>query len=276
MDFPNMASSLSNSEESISTLSAFAFSSLSLLNETSAKIPPNGALAPEAQDFLGPFQLWAENTSAKSLSAQILDDKRPESRNSDGSIDEPSSDERVDDTEGTDSEYQQIAEHGGERVEEPTNKVELLFLRIRSSIYTVFRLSILIRRHRPRGREAVGTENQGPPEDPLDTRPVCDLFPHVKSKPWLASHEATALADNTGTIATTFVGHDTGGQHSPQPKALSVLTSKTSLFSIKDDQEGLTVPDLSDMILYGRKLEYGEPFEYPYCRTIQNIPDRFE
>lgn len=39
---------------------------------------------------------------------------------------------------------------------------------------------------------------------------------------------------------------------------------------------GLNIPDLADMVLDGVQLNYGEPIECPYCRTIQNLGNRYE
>jgi len=165
---------------------------------------------------------------------------------------------------------------------------------------------MLVRRHRPRGRHSgdIGLgDDDTPPGDPLDTRHVCDLFPQVKGKPWLAARLGKAMsvrrdylqsrqthrkslakptrgdsvAADTGTIATTFVD-DKDGQHKSKEKACSVFTAATSFQSVGDNGQvvGQAVPDLSDMSLDGVQLNYGDPFECPYCRTIQQVSNRAE
>jgi len=165
---------------------------------------------------------------------------------------------------------------------------------------------MLIRRHRPRGRHSGDTglgDDDAPPGDPLDKRHVFDLFPQVKRKPWLATRLGKAMSvrrdylqsrqthrkslgkaktgdavtGDTGTIATTFVD-DEDGRQQIKKKAYSVLTAATSFQSVGDNGQaiGQAVPDLSSMSLDGVQLHYGEPFECPYCRTIQQVSNRLE
>ena len=73
-----------------------------------------------------------------------------------------------------------------------------------------------------------------------------------------------------------FVDNKAG--HGIQNKAYSAITSVTSFLSIGDEGQaiGEAIPDLSDMVLDGVHLEYEEPFECPYCRTIRCVSDRGE
>ena len=88
--------------------------------------------------------------------------------------------------------------------------------------------------------------------------------------------------DAATIVATTFQeeGNPSATNQTPQDadnSRMSVFTSATSFLSLED---GITtarsIPDLSDMVLDGVQLEYGEPFECPYCRTIQNVGNRYE
>ncbi|KAK1750909.1 cold-shock' DNA-binding domain-containing protein [Echria macrotheca] len=191
--------------------------------------------------------------------------------------------------------------------EEPLDVVQQLSESIRSSISALFRLSMLIRRHRPRGRYedgGNGPDDAPPPANPFDTRHVCDTFPRVRAKPWLADRLGRAItrrreylkyrekhrkslasapvsiedcgAAESGTVATTFV-QDDAIQHAT--KADSVITTATSFVSLagEDGQPiGEAIPDLSDMVLNGVQLDYGQPFECPFCWTIQFVSDRGE
>ncbi len=58
---------------------------------------------------------------------------------------------------------------------------------------------------------------------------------------------------------------------------LSAFTSGTS-FLTQDEDAAVErrIPDLSEMILDGVQLQYGNPFECPYCRTIQATKNRQE
>jgi len=87
--------------------------------------------------------------------------------------------------------------------------------------------------------------------------------------------------DTATTIATTFEEASTVHAEPFQPPLSdrqSIFTSATSFVSDYDESQsmGRKIPDLSDMVLDGVQLEYGEVFECPYCRTIQMVMNRFE
>lgn len=188
-----------------------------------------------------------------------------------------------------------------------TTELDELLLSIRSAINHLFSLSILIRRQRPRGRvpEIEGLALESSP----DISYLTDKFPKARSNMWLArrlgnnitrqrrfiqyrQHHRESLAkrdvkgpdptDAATIVATTFQeeGNPSATNQTPQDadnSRMSVFTSATSFLSLED---GITtarsIPDLSDMVLDGVQLEYGEPFECPYCRTIQNVGNRYE
>ncbi|KAK4160462.1 hypothetical protein QBC43DRAFT_373017 [Cladorrhinum sp. PSN259] len=297
-------------QASISATCTSATSSLATLREKAGHPSVDNALKFESEDHIARLQLWAGNigalqppTSAKSLDFRLKDAPQIVT-NIHLAL------QRIADAAGQASRI-----INGELPNRTTeqdievNELNELSLSINSSISTLFRLSMLVRRHRPRGRDPNILTQDGPstPDDPLDSRHVCDLFPHVRSKQWLVSRLSRAItqrreyikyrerhrrslgkvisddsegleatSNDTGTLATTFVQEDS--EERPQAKAYSVFTSKTSLISFRDDEDGdgLTVPELSDMVLDGRRLEYDEPFECPFCRTIQTVSDRLE
>ena len=85
--------------------------------------------------------------------------------------------------------------------------------------------------------------------------------------------------EETGTIATTFADDDELPESERvREKSQSILTSATSFitFGGEEDGEGPSVADLSDMVLHGVQLDYGEPFECTFCRTIQDVSNRLE
>lgn len=166
---------------------------------------------------------------------------------------------------------------------------------------------MLIRRQRPRGRlpELEGIALESSP----DISYLTDKYPKAKSNIWLArrmgnnitlqrrhiqyrQHHRESLAkrdvrrsahvDTTTIVATTFQEEDSpsGTQQTPPDEdrsLISVFTSTTSFLSLEDGTTmGRFIPHLSDMVLDGIQLEYGEPFECPYCRTIQNVTNRYQ
>ncbi|KAJ0120191.1 ankyrin repeat protein [Diaporthe amygdali] len=90
--------------------------------------------------------------------------------------------------------------------------------------------------------------------------------------------------DVATTVATTFdEGNDSNASQSRlfEPGHLrldrgSVITSATSFVSDFDDSGhmGRRIPELPDMTLDGVQLDYDEPIECPYCRTIQTFTNR--
>lgn len=189
------------------------------------------------------------------------------------------------------------------------SELEELVLSIRSSVNHLFGLSILIRRQRPKGRLPTLSSFSHLESSP-DIVNVTDKFPKVKQNRWLAQRlgnaitqrrhsiqyrqthrehltasrgsEKNVLSDDTAiTIATTFEEAPEGNLDlltESSRDQQSIFTSATSLASNYDDDHsmGRHVPDLSDMVLDGVQLEYGEAFECPYCRTIQKVMNRFE
>lgn len=104
-----------------------------------------------------------------------------------------------------------------------------------------------------------------------------------KRKGTLESDDSITLGAAT-TVATTFdEGNDSNASQSRlfEPGDLqldrgSLITSATSFVSDFDDSGhmGRRIPELSDMTLDGVQLDYNEPIECPYCRTIQTFTNR--
>ncbi|KAK3315568.1 hypothetical protein B0H66DRAFT_502485 [Apodospora peruviana] len=312
---------MESSDRSRPTFSEACLSSITFLThlrDQAGEDPGNCSLQLAIEDAIGRFQVWAGNigalqpkSSQKSLEFRLRDapDIRANIHAALGRLSEVADralkitnsqlPNRQDDWSHEDSGLTDVAI-------DPTDELHELSQSIKSSINTLFRLSMLVRRHRPRGRigPAEDDDGQPPPEDPMDTRHVRDLLPCVNAKPWLAVRLGKAISKrreyikyrekhrkslakvvaadvpgvvtDTGTIATTFVdGEQPRDDQTPAP-ARSTQTSATSFFSFADEESGPTVPELSDMVLDGVKLDYGEPFECPLCRTIQNVANRLE
>ncbi|KAI1117726.1 hypothetical protein F5Y14DRAFT_321282 [Nemania sp. NC0429] len=193
--------------------------------------------------------------------------------------------------------------------EEPTSEINELSLAIHSAVSHLFSLSMLIRRQRPKGR-LLNFQNFVPTEQSTDITYIRDKFPKLVTSPWLTQRLGNYISsrreairyrqlhrqqmgaptgpdivtDNITEIAATTFVESTNGGHGPNrdltaPRGdLSVFTSATSFMSSRTsiDGWGPRIPDLSEMILDGVPLQYTEPFECPYCRTIQNVANRLE
>lgn len=149
-----------------------------------------------------------------------------------------------------------------------------------------------------------------------DISNVMDKFPKAKSSLWLAQRLGNEVArrreiiryrqlhreslasghkqqsghhgfGDTATLTDTIVAttYQETNCFEPAPQAgqnmvnsqMSIFTSATSLLSLDEGETmGRRIPDLSDMSLDGVQLQYGEPFECPYCRTIQMAENRSE
>jgi hypothetical protein len=170
---------------------------------------------------------------------------------------------------------------------------------------------MLLRRHRPRGRQPTIdslTLFEEQSSESGDISNIIDLFPKTKSSPWLArrlgnatthrrdyiryrqNHRAslskasqdTAQGDHPDSeslkqsvVATTF--QESKNQFAIWNKSGSIFSSATSLASDCDgDDLRRLIPDLSDMKVENIQLQYDQPFECPYCRTIQQVRNRYE
>jgi hypothetical protein len=168
---------------------------------------------------------------------------------------------------------------------------------------------MLIRRQRPKGR-LPNPEHFVSKEHSPDITHVRDKFQKLIHSPWLAKRlgnaitmrrealryrqlhrkelaaqpDSNELPDHVSKIvATTYVEsvHDRDEPRINLPSHedhTSVFTSATSFMSSYSnlDELGPRIPDLSDLILEGVPLQYGESFECPYCRTIQIVANRLE
>lgn len=75
-----------------------------------------------------------------------------------------------------------------------TTEMDELRLDIRSSITDLFRYSVLLRRHNPRGREKPSGNNAPEADSSLDVRHAIDMFPKTRERPWLAERLGNANA----------------------------------------------------------------------------------
>jgi len=180
-----------------------------------------------------------------------------------------------------------------------------LVLGIQSSVSHLFALSIIIRRHRPRGRFPP-LDSFTPVEASPDISGVSDKYPKTKRAPWLSKRLGNAITlrrqfiqyrqehrqklanahlggviDDISTLATTYV-EDLKSSHPGQSSdvalnRLSVCTFATSFMTDSEGQAiGRRIPDLTEMVMEGVQAEYDKAFECPYCRTIQTMGTRFE
>ncbi|RGP58884.1 ankyrin repeat protein [Fusarium sporotrichioides] len=185
------------------------------------------------------------------------------------------------------------------------NELDELIAGIHSAINHLFGISILIRKHQPRGR--LLDLDDFTLESSQDITYVADKFPKAKSDLWLArrlgnniskqrkviqyrqEHRASlakesvhqsGAGDTATVVATTYQERDSLEASNQVPKGvsssrMSAFTSATSFQSLEDGEgAGRSIPDLSDITLDGVQLQYGEPFECPYCRTIQIAENR--
>ncbi|KAM0229162.1 hypothetical protein ACHAPO_010192 [Fusarium lateritium] len=185
------------------------------------------------------------------------------------------------------------------------NELDELIDSIHSAINHLFGISILIRRQKPRGR--LIDLDDFTLESSQDITYVTDRFPKTKLNLWLARRLGNNISkqrkiiqyrqehreslakeyiEQSGDTATVIATTYQEGSHSEasQPvskgsssSGMSTFTSATSFQSLEDGEgTGRPIPDLSDMALDGVQLQYGEPFECPYCRTIQLVANRYE
>lgn len=196
-------------------------------------------------------------------------------------------------------------------VDEPvTTELDELLASIQASVDRLFRLSMLIRRSRPRGRQPTETGALG--VDPsMDIRHVEDKFPKVKEAEWLAERLGMAIAKRRAficyrqlhhqrlteqsqdlaedskarsrrapsTIATTYEeGSINIEQHAAKLLEPSIITTATSFATAfgADENGDLRVPDLTRLEFHGIQLKYFSTFDCPFCRTIQTVSSERE
>ncbi|KAI8663090.1 PX domain-containing protein [Fusarium sp. Ph1] len=196
-------------------------------------------------------------------------------------------------------------------VDEPvTTELDELLASIQASVDRLFRLSMLIRRSRPRGRQSTETGALG--VDPsMDIRHVEDKFPKVKEAEWLAERLGMAIAKRRAficyrqlhhqrlteqsqdlaedskarsrrapsTIATTYEeGSINIEQHAAKLLEPSIITEAKSFATAfgADENGDLRVPDLTRLEFHGIQLKYFSTFDCPFCRTIQTVSSERE
>ncbi|VUC31853.1 unnamed protein product [Clonostachys rosea] len=195
---------------------------------------------------------------------------------------------------------------------EHSSPLEELLMGLHSSISNLFSLAMLIRRDRPKGRR-LDARRLVLVDKTADITYVEDRFPKLRQKPWLAQRLGEAISyrrefiryrqahrqklqtrsdlytsnEDSKTLATTFKEVDwNGGQNVPSSQGnvmepvnriredKSIFSAGTSYVSAETTTSELRIPDLSNMILDGIRLDYGQHIECPYCRTVQQPLDR--
>ncbi|KAK4449677.1 hypothetical protein QBC34DRAFT_380135 [Podospora aff. communis PSN243] len=173
-------------------------------------------------------------------------------------------------------------------------------------------MAILVRRQKPRGRLPSTITGFIPADSSLDITGVSDRFPRLRREaPWLtqrlgnaiaqrrdiiryrqqhrrklaeaAVDSADPIADAESTMATTYLEDPHSADAITLSRLLvdkraSICTFATSFMSSgsEDLDIGHRIPDLDRLVLDGLQLAYGEPFECPYCRTIQMAENLIE
>ncbi|KAF3812219.1 hypothetical protein GCG54_00009904, partial [Colletotrichum gloeosporioides] len=185
------------------------------------------------------------------------------------------------------------------RSEIEKDELRELLKNIQSAVDHLFELSIILRRHKPRGRTLhIAFE---PSTSSQDITNVGDRYPKARNKSWLLQRLGNAVSmrrqyiqyrQNHRPGRPEGKGKKIGGAATSKAttflepedllrsmRAFSIHTSVTSMassFGINEDGQSLRVPPLTDMVLNGVALKYGEKFECPYCRTKCMVETRDE
>lgn len=200
-----------------------------------------------------------------------------------------------------------------EGVSEAT-KTELseLILSVGYSVTDLFRYSVFLRRHQPRGREVPSAGELMSPDSWLDIRHTKDKFPKLTSQPWLAEridnaisqrreyirfrqqHQETSVKpepqvgakaqgkETASTKATTYNEAEDESAVSlrkvPDDSGHSVQTIATSFVTIYNDDGTAEVraPDLERLKFRNIWLKYNKLIECPFCRTTQRLRNHAE
>ncbi|KAM6536466.1 hypothetical protein FALCPG4_002470 [Fusarium falciforme] len=115
-----------------------------------------------------------------------------------------------------------------------------------------------------------------PRESSPDITHVKDKFPKVKDAAWLAQRLGNAITKRRMIIRyrqSKNAQPATAEDRVPDDMADQALVSTpaTSFFSSSDEAASQDIPDLDDLTFNGKKLEFREPIECPYCRTTQAL-----
>lgn len=129
--------------------------------------------------------------------------------------------------------------------------------------------------------QAPNPDSFEPHESSPDITHVMDKFPKVEDEAWLAQRLGNAITKRRMIIryrqaknaqpatAEDCVPDDMADQ-------VSVSTPTTSFISSSDEAPTQDIPDLDDLTFNGKKLEFREPVECPYCRTTQVLDTQSE
>ncbi|UPK90361.1 hypothetical protein LCI18_001296 [Fusarium solani-melongenae] len=129
--------------------------------------------------------------------------------------------------------------------------------------------------------QAPNPDSFEPRESSPDITHVEDKFPKVKDEAWLAQRLGNAITKRRMIIRYRQAKNAqpaTAEDHVPDDMAdqASVSTPATSFISSSGEAVSQDIPDLDDLTFNGKKLEYREPIECPYCRTTQVMDTQAE
>lgn len=130
-------------------------------------------------------------------------------------------------------------------------------------------------------QQAPNPDSFEPRESSPDITHVKDKFPKAEDEAWLAQRLGNAITKRRMIIRyrqTNNAQPTTAEDRVPDGMAdqASVSTTATSFISSSDEATSQEIPDLDDLTFNGKKLEYREPIECPYCRTTQVVDTQSE
>jgi hypothetical protein len=189
------------------------------------------------------------------------------------------------------------------------NELDELSSGIDAAVNVLFRLSMVVRQSRPRGR-IVLPESLLRQDPTFDVRHVLDKFEKTKKAQWLAERLERSITERRdiiryrqehrqrlaashasedpvpeevgtipSTIATTYEQAVIEKSTSIEEQSLTAILSRSVATSfatiLGDGSDELRIPDLELLRFNSRPLKYDEPFECPFRRTIQE-PNTYE
>ena len=120
-----------------------------------------------------------------------------------------------------------------------------------------------------------------PRESSPDITHVKDKFPKIRDEAWLAQRLGNAITKRRMIIrfrqakkAQPATAADR--RSDDMADQASVSTPATSFISSSDEAMSQDIPDLDNLTFNGKKLEFGESIECPYCRTTQVLDTQAE
>ncbi|KAF2800852.1 hypothetical protein K505DRAFT_227691, partial [Melanomma pulvis-pyrius CBS 109.77] len=185
------------------------------------------------------------------------------------------------------------------------NKLDELSSGIDAALNALLRLCMVIRQSRPKGKFVLPKSLLR--QDPtLDIRYVLDKFAKTKKAPWLAERLGRSITERRdtiryrqehqqrlaasqasedpmpegvemtpSTIATTYEQAVIEKRTTVEEQSIPATSSHTVATSfatlLEDGSDETKIPDLELLRFNNRLLKYDEPFECPFCRTVQEM-----